>query len=166
MASLQYVNGCASSGRWAWRKLDHSSDRCTSQAFWAFAPFCHSLPLLAQALTENTVQKSWVNWEISDGETSLLQPHVGECGPGVLQGTGHPKATVQQMARHEAPGLAVVWLLRGSAQFGDVEGMAGPAERSIPLGTLEQRALGGLEMVSLLWPQLQRVQIAAFQNSL
>lgn len=165
MASLQYVSGCASSGHWAWRKLDRSSDRCTYQAFSASALFCCSPPLQAQGLTENIVQRSWVNWEISGEETYQPQPHVGECVPGVLQGTDHPRATGQQMAKHEALDLAEVWLLRGSAQFVGAEGMAGPAGRSIPLGTPVQRALGGLEMAGLLWPQLQRVQIAAFQNS-
>lgn len=88
---------------------------------------------------------------------------MGEC---VLQGTGHLRAAGQQKARHEALGPAGVWLQRESAQFGDAEDMAGRAGRSIPLGTLEQRVLGDLEMVGLLWLQLQRVQIAAFQNSL
>lgn len=165
MAFLQYVNGCASSGRWAWRKHDHNSDRCTYQAFSVSALFCCSPPLQAQGLTENTVRRSLVNWEISGGETSLPQPREGEYVLGVLQGTGHPRATGQQMARHEALDLAGVWLLSGSAQFGGAEGTVGPAGRSIPLGIPEQRALGGLEMVDL-WPQLQRVQIAAFQNFL
>lgn len=137
MVSLQYVSGCASSGHWAWRKLDHSSDRCTYQAFSASALFCCSPPLQAQGLTENTVRRSWVNWEISGGETSLPQPHEGECVPGVLQGTGHPRATGQQMARRGALDLAGVWLLRGSAQFGGAEGTADPAGRSIPFGTPE-----------------------------
>lgn len=166
MASLQYVSGCAFSGRWAWRKLGHSSDRCTFRVFSVSALFCHNPHLQARGLTENTVQRSWVNWEISAVETSLPQLHVGECVLGVLQGTNHLRATGRQMARREALGLAVVWLLRGSAQFEGAEGTAGPAGRSIPLGTPEQRALGGLEMAGLLWPQLQRVQIAASQNSL
>lgn len=166
MASLQYVSGCASSRRWAWRKLVHSSDRCTYQAFSASALFCYSPPLQAQGLIENTVRMSWVNWEISGEETSLPQPHEDECVLGVLQGTGHPRATGQQKARHEALDLAGVWLLRGSAQIEGAEGTAGQAGRSIPLETPEQRALGGLEMVDLPWPQLQKVQIAASQNSL
>lgn len=166
MASLQYVSGCASSKRWAWRKLGHSSDRCTYRAFLAFVLFCHNPPLQAQGPTENIVQRNWVNWEISADETSLPRPHAGECGLGVLQGTGHLKATGQQMARHGALGLAVVWLLRGSAQFGDAEGMADPAGRGILLETPEQMSLGGLEMALLLLPQLQTVLIAAFQNSL
>lgn len=70
------------------------------------------------------------------------------------------------MARHEALGLAVVWLLRETVQIEDVEGMAGQVGKDIPWGTLEQRGLVGLEMAGLLWPQLQMVQIAAFQNSL
>lgn len=164
MAFLQYVSGCASSGRWAWRKLDHSSDIGTYQAFSASALFCCTPPLQARGLTENTVQRSWVNWEISVGETS--QPHEGVYVPGVPQGTGHLRATGQQMAKHEALGRAGVWLLRGSAQFGGAEGMAGSAGRSIPLETPEQRAFVGLEVAGLLWPQLQRVQIAAFQNFL
>ena len=166
MASLQYVSGCASSRRWAWRKLDHSSDICTYRAFSASAPFCCSPPLQAQSLIENTVQRSWVNWEISGGETSLPQPHEDECVLGVLQGTGHPRATGRQKAMHEALDLAGVWLLRGCAQFGGAEGTAGRAGRSIPLGTPEQRALADLEMAGLPWPQLQKVQIAASQNSL
>lgn len=166
MASLQYVSGCASSGHWVWRKLDHSSDRCTYQAFLASALFCCSPPLQAQGLTENIVRRNWVNWEISGVETSLHQTHEGECVPGVLQGTDHPRATDQQMARHEALDLAEVWLLRESAQFGGAEGTAGPTGRSIPLGIPAHKVLGNLEMVGLLWPLLQRVQIAAFQNSL
>lgn len=169
MASLQYVSGCASSGHWVWRRLDHSSDRCTSRAFLASALFCCSPLLPAQGLTENIVQKSWVNWGISGVETSLPQTREGECVPGVpgvLQGTDHPRATGQQMARHEAQDLAEVWLLRGSAQFGGAEDMAGQVGRGIPLGTPVQNVLGNLEMMGLLWPQLQRVQIAAFQNSL
>lgn len=166
MASLQYVSGCASSRHWAWCKLDHSSDKCTCRAFSASAPFCCSPPLQAQVLTENTVRMSWVNWEISGGETSLPQPHEDECVLGVLQGKGHPRATGQQMATHEALDLAGVWLLRGSAQFGGAEGTAGRVGRRIPLGTPEQRVLGGLEMAGLPWPQLQKVQIAASQNSL
>lgn len=165
MASPQCVSGCASSGHWVWRRLDHSSDRCTSQAFLASALFCCSPHLQAQGLTENIVQKSWVNWEISGAETSLPQTREGECVPGVLQGTDHPRATGQQMARHEARDLAEVWLLRGSAQFGGAEDMAGQVGRGIPLGTPAQNVLGNLEMVGLLWPQLQRIQIAAFQNS-
>lgn len=132
----------------------------------AFALFCHRPPLQAPGLTENTVRRSWVNWEICAEETSLHQLHVAECVPGDQRGTGHPKATGQQMARHEGLGLAVVWLLRGTAQIEDVEGMAGPVGKGIPWGTPEQRDLGGLETVGLLWPQLQTVQIAAFQNSL
>lgn len=166
MASLPYVSGCASSEHWAWRKLDHSSDRCTYQAFSASALFCCSPPLQAQGLTENIVQKSWVNWEISGVETSLPQLHEDECVLGVLLGTGHPRVTGPQTAMHEALDLAEVLLLRGSAQFGGAGDTAGPAGKSIPLGTPAQRALGDLEMVGLLWPQLQRVQIAAFQNSL
>lgn len=166
MVSLQYASGCASSGRWAWRKLGYSRDKCTFRVSSVSALFCHSPPLQAQGLTENTVRRSWVNWEISAGETSLPQPHVGECVLGVLQGTSHLTAIGQRMARRETLGLAGVWLLRGSAQFGGAEGTAGPAGRSTLLGTPEQRALGGLEMVDLLRPQLQRVQIAAFQNSL
>lgn len=154
MASLQYVSGCASSGHWAWRKLDHSSDRCTYQASSASALFCCSSPLQAQGLTENIVQRSWVNWEISDVETSLPQPHEGEYVPGVLLGTGHPRATGQQTAMHEALDLAEVLLLRGSAQSGGAEDTAGPAGKSIPLGTPVQRALEDLEMVGLLWPRL------------
>lgn len=91
---------------------------------------------------------------------------MGECVPGVLQGIGHLRATGQQKARHEALDLVGVWLLRGSAQYGDAEDMAGPVGRSILLGTLEQRDLDGLEIVGLQWLQLQRVQTAAFQNSL
>lgn len=166
MASLQYVSGCASSGHWAWRRLDHSSDRCTYQAFLASALFCCSPPLQAQGLSDSIVRMSWVNWEISGVETSLPLPHERECVLDVLQDTDHPRATGQQKARHEALDLAEVWLLRGSVQFGGAEGMAGPAGRSIPLGIPVERALGDLEMVGLLWPQLQRVQIAASQNSL
>lgn len=70
------------------------------------------------------------------------------------------------MARHEALGLAVVWLLRETVQIEDVEGMAGQVGKDIPCGTPEQSGLVGLEMAGLLWPQLQMVQIAAFQNSL
>lgn len=99
-------------------------------------------------------------------ETSLPLSHERECVLDVLQDTDHPRATGQQKARHEALDLAEVWLLRGSVQFGGAEGMAGPAGRSIPLGIPVERALGDLEMVGLLWPQLQRVQIAASQNSL
>lgn len=99
-------------------------------------------------------------------ETSLPQPHEDEYVPGVLLGTGHLMATGQQMAMHEALDLAEVLLLRGSAQSGGAEDTAGPTGKSIPLGTPVQRALEDLEMVGLLWPQLQRVQIAAFQNSL
>lgn len=90
---------------------------------------------------------------------------MGECVLGVL-GIGHPRATGQQMARHEALGLAVVWLLRETVQIEDVEGMAGQVGKDIPCGTPEQSGLVGLEMAGLLWPQLQMVQIAAFQNSL
>lgn len=68
-------------------------------------------------------------------ETALNQHHVGECVLGDLQGTDHLMATGQQMARHEAPDLVGVLLLRGSAHSGGVEGMAVPAGRSILLGT-------------------------------
>lgn len=108
MAFLRYVNECASSRRWAWHKLDHSRGRCIYQAFLAFALFCHSPPLQAQGLIENTVQRSWVNWEISVWEASLHYPHVGECGLGVLQGKDHLKATGLQKARREPLSLAGV----------------------------------------------------------
>lgn len=166
MASLPYVSGCASSGHWASRKLGHSSDKCIFRVFSVSALFCHSPPLQAQGLTESIARRSWANWEIFAEQTSLLQPHVGECVQGVLRGTSHLKEADQQTARHEAPGLAEVWLLRGSAQFEGAEGTAGPAGRGVLSGIPEQRALGGLEMEGLLWPQLQKAQIAAFQNSL
>lgn len=98
--------------------------------------------------------------------TSLPQLQVDGCVLGVLQGTGHLRATGQQMARHEALDQAEVWLLRGSAQFEGAEDTVVPTDRSIPLESPVQRALGDLEMVGLLWLQLQKVQIAAFQNSL
>lgn len=95
-------------------------------------------------------------------EISLPLPHEGESVLDVLQGTDHPRVTGQQMAMHEALDLAEVWLLRGSVQFVGAEGMVGQAGKSIPLETPAQKAPGDLEMVGLLWPQLQRVQIAAF----
>lgn len=71
-------------------------------------------------------------------------------GEYVLQGTDHLRATGQQKAKHEAQGLAGVWLQKESAQSGDAEGRAGPVGRSIPLGILEQKVLGDLEMAGLL----------------
>lgn len=105
---------------------------------------------------------SLVNWEIFGVETSLSKPHEGVCVLGVLLNTVPQKATGQQMARHEARDQAEVWLLRGSAHFGGAEDMAGPAGRSIHMGTPEQKALGDLEMLS--FPLLRLTQKASFQG--
>lgn len=164
-ASLQYETGCASSKHLVWRKLAHSNDRCTYQAFLVSALFCHSSHLRVQGMTGNTVRRSWVNWEISAGETFLLRPRVVAYVPGVLQSTGHPRAAGQQMARREAQGPAGVWLLSGNVQFAGAGGRAGPAGRSTPEGSPDYRAPVSLEMQGLQWLQLQTVQIAAFQDS-
>lgn len=92
-------------------------------------------------------------------ETSLSKPHEGVCVLGVRLNTVPQRATGQQMARREARDQAEVWLLRGSAHFGGAAGMAGPADRSIHVGTPEQKALGDLEMLRL-------TQKASFQSFL
>lgn len=151
MVVLLCETGCAFSARWVLHKLVHNNDKYTSQAFLAFGLFCHDPHPKNQI--GNTVQRNWVNLGISALENVLLQIHAAVYALDVQ--ITHPKEVVRQMAKHEVPAQAEVWLLtRTVALFVDVVDTVDLFGRHILLDTLAHMVLAVLALDLPLWTDL------------